>query len=94
MFTIRQAWLSIRREEKQKNIPRLALNPLRARLPIDAIPKQAIHSLVESPNLKAVDLIPTLRSSSLSCTYNYELSHVPMAQESTFLRLQVSHGMN
>jgi len=31
-----------------------------------AVPNPVIHSFVESPNLKAVDLTPTLRSSSLS----------------------------
>lgn len=31
-----------------------------------AIPNPVVHTLVESPNLKAVDLTPTFISSSLS----------------------------
>jgi hypothetical protein len=47
--------------------PSSALKPLSAKPPIDATPKALIHCLVKSPNLNAVDLMPTLRSSSLSC---------------------------
>lgn len=43
-----------------------ALYPLRARLLMHAIPNPVVHSLEESPNLKAVDFTPTFKSSSLS----------------------------
>ena len=52
--------------QKIEHIPIPALYPQRARLLMDAIPNPLIHSLVESPNLKAVDLTPTFKSSSLS----------------------------
>lgn len=53
-------------EEGIITIPISALNPLRARLLMHAIPNPEIQIFVESPNLKAVDLTPTFRSSALS----------------------------
>jgi len=49
-------------------MPKSALNPLRARLLMHAKPKPVSHSFVELPNLSAVDFTPAFRSSSLSCS--------------------------
>lgn len=64
-----QPKLFMKKENKMmfhRIIPISALNPLTARPPRHAIPNPVIHSFVESPKRKAVDLTPTFRSSSLS----------------------------
>lgn len=61
-----------------------ALYPLRARPLMHAIPNPVIHSLEESPNLKAVDFTPTFKSSSLSWT--------PLKNHSLFRKVKVIYS--
>ena len=78
---------SIKQMEQMKlyGIPISALYPLKARLPMHAMPKPEIHSLVDSPKRNAVDLTPTFTSSSLSCLPIYGIRN-----SITWLQLQDS----